>query len=415
MLATLCILNLNGVVKMIFGFERTVSILILFSSLGCIASAPTTLHRVIGRSGVFFVLFLALYLSVATIMSNTTKDINSLFFQYFATFLVVLAAAASGWLLAQYKDIETHLKRLFWLWFIATSSIFFTPIIRAIAVNARNPDSARMSGFFNNPNEAGMVAVITFALALALFHGKGRSFYFGMATLISAIATIATFSKTAILSLIALTCLFIFRFIIQNGFSIRGALLVGVLLLPGGWLFSVGLDSGIFKHQQEKRLAAVQAIIWNQEITADHDSERTVLIREGLKKIAENPVFGQGLGELHLMEGPGLGVHNTYLMILGESGLFPIFIMLIFILNWVWSSIWCREAVIRVIASNYILVFLLHCMSSHTVLNRRFHNIMIGLTFGLLAGRWFYYRRKLLPVLGHTNRANHEKRLGFRE
>ena len=42
-------------------------------------------------------------------------------------------------------------------------------------------------------------------------------------------------------------------------------------------------------------------------------------------------LFGSGFGSFHRIAEIGLGVHNTYLMIIGESGIFPFFLLIIFL------------------------------------------------------------------------------------
>jgi len=62
----------------------------------------------------------------------------------------------------------------------------------------------------------------------------------------------------------------------------------------------------------------------------DASNQRLLLLKLGFEKAVEVPLFGHGLGALQHMDsapighdGNSLGVHNLYLMLLGEAGIVP--------------------------------------------------------------------------------------------
>jgi O-antigen ligase len=66
------------------------------------------------------------------------------------------------------------------------------------------------------------------------------------------------------------------------------------------------------------------------EIDTQTTSGRTLVWELGLTRILASLPWGNGLGSFHFLEGgyrntlqEWLGIHNTYLMVLGESGLIP--------------------------------------------------------------------------------------------
>lgn len=104
------------------------------------------------------------------------------------------------------------------------------------------------------------------------------------------------------------------------------------------------------------------------------------------------------------MKEVNFGTHNLYLLIAGESGFIGTILMFIFLTIWVKSALDCQHPVLSRIIINYQLVFLLNGLSSHTIFTRRYHNIMIGVTFGILAGYSMMNHQKKKKTLAQSFR-----------
>ena len=102
-----------------------------------------------------------------------------------------------------------------------------------------------------------------------------------------------------------------------------------------------------------------------------------------------------------------LGSHNTYLMIFGEAGvLFGIFFLLV-LGRLIMTSLKCQSPLVKQLALGYLIILLLAFVVSHNELWRRYHNILLGLVFGLLAGRSHFYEKMRQREEGPYTRITH--------
>jgi O-antigen ligase len=120
---------------------------------------------------------------------------------------------------------------------------------------------------------------------------------------------------------------------------------------------------------------------------------RNVLLEFGFEKIKTAFPWGSGLGQFHAMEGgvrrvdgwfeldEWLGIHNTYLMILGEAGFFPVLIFLAFLISILTRGYRSRY---RDIIIGFTIILLADMSVSHHVLLLRFANIAFAIILALI-------------------------------
>ena len=104
-------------------------------------------------------------------------------------------------------------------------------------------------------------------------------------------------------------------------------------------------------------------------------NQRLLIWRRGLEKALEAPLFGHGLGTFVILEtapigykGTPVGVHNLYLLLLGEAGIIPalLFILsLILLLRAQWGA---PKSIARDATTGWLLVIALNGMTSHYLL-----------------------------------------------
>jgi len=99
----------------------------------------------------------------------------------------------------------------------------------------------------------------------------------------------------------------------------------------------------------------------------------------------ESPIIGHGLGAQRQI-GDHPGPHNTFIRVLGEGGVLPALLFVLFFVVYLRASLRCKVVPVRTIALGYLLLFFLSCLSGHNELVHRYQNVMIGTCFGLLAG-----------------------------
>lgn len=391
-LAALCILNVNALMRLVFDAPRAASLFILLTAIACILTARVPLSRAMGNLGVSFFIFLSYFLMVATLQALDDEKLFGLFQQYGAVFVITMATMAVGWRQAQREKLETVLILFYLIWLISVCSIFFSSSLRQISTDFGTEN--RDSGFFTNPNHAGAVTGITFAIGFALLRSGRYTLLLTIGLIITSVGTLRTFSKMAILTIFTVA-----MFQILGGKNQRNrikVILLALVALGSLYLLLVyGLEQLDLNAAQLVRLLEVRDILMNQEINDETTTSRTYLVQVGFRKFLEHPLLGQGLGSFHAMpEAMGLGTHNTYLLVAGESGIFALILMLVFMFRWLKAALACDYLMLRQFCVNFILVFSTAGLSSHDMLTFRFENLMMGFTIGLLVGRAAYRRRK---------------------
>lgn len=213
---------------------------------------------------------------------------------------------------------QTKIKELFIiLIFGALSVVLHSTIFTEIDVHFGR-SYGRFSGFYLNPNDAATICLAGFALSYGIKNSKLKL----LGQLIFSFAGLLTLSRT----FFAIWVLINLLGFIQNKKNFYApAIGIGALVLI---LSFGGEELGL----QTSRFEALSSIFDSkQEVrtkTIGHDS-RDETWATYYDIIMEKPFFGNGYkklqgGYFHLYA----GVHNTYLMVIGESGVIPFLILI---------------------------------------------------------------------------------------
>ncbi len=201
---------------------------------------------------------------------------------------------------------------LFILLFIGAISI----LLQILFFNNPLEDTGRYSGFFLNPNKAGFICASAYALTFGLKKKKMRRIGQISITLLG----LLTFSRT-----------FIAIWLILNLFSIKinpkniKVFIYGLVVLIGLVFTSE------FLPVKTNRLNEINAVLTGEnastnDLSSDSRTDTWALYYDALM---EHPFFGNGF---NAFSGnsivPNVGVHNSYLRVWGEAG---VFVFLIFI------------------------------------------------------------------------------------
>lgn len=374
------VLNLNGLSAQLFGVDQVFSLLMALASIvlivrmGVAGISPLLLNLII---------VLASFLAFGSVFSATISE--SMRFIQTATYA---ASAMMIWAVASYVASVTSRERLMQLlryvrniMLLSCLSVWFSQELYAIYKVAPLALD-RNSGFFGNPNEAGIVAAIEFAILLALPY-RSKIFQAVAVALVLG-AVVLTFSKSSLIALIIVAALHAIR---MRRFAtiISSCVAVAFLLVFADDIASQ--QTVELTPSQRVRLQQVVKIFSGQ-IDADTTTGRSELWAYGLSRAIENFPFGDGLGSFHFLQGQKLendvwqGVHNTFLMFLGESGPLPMVLLVFFTLYLVSAGIRHGFTGIEI---GYIAILLLDMMATHHALSLRFHNALLGLVIGTLS------------------------------
>jgi O-antigen ligase len=246
----------------------------------------------------------------------------------------------------------------------------------------------RASGFFENPNEAGSIALYCLVLVAAL--PSRSSLWRVFLGCVALSALVMTFSKGAMLGFLILSLVFL---IVQRSIALA---LLGVCLISGAllalWLV-YDQDLLGLSWDQRQRLADVLNLA-SGEISARTTTGRSILVEFGLEKIKGVFPWGAGLGEFHGMEGGirkvynsiettrWLGIHNTYLMLLGEGGVIALAMLLVSVCCILFTA---RRSPYCKVIWGFTIVFLLQMSAGHNVLLLRFSNTALAIAIALAA------------------------------
>ncbi|GAB5472908.1 MAG: hypothetical protein Mars2KO_10070 [Maribacter sp.] len=225
-------------------------------------------------------------------------------------------------LMGEERDFFTNFAKFFIVVFFGSS--FFSEITRkevrivlaigaiSIILNSVYFDNfnGRAAGFYFNPNGAGFVALFGYAISNNMKAGK----YKIAMQIIFSLAGFLTFSRT-FLVIWALINVISIRSNPKNIRILVAGVVVFLALLVVGSAFDIG----------GKRFDKYKGVLSDETTTEDlgHDSrdETWALFYDA---IFEKPIFGYGYGSFQGGGIKGIGAHNTYLLIIGESGIIPL-------------------------------------------------------------------------------------------
>ncbi len=213
------------------------------------------------------------------------------------------------------NDFFKHVSRKEMLYFLVIGCI--TVILHAVVF----PDNyGRYSGFYLNPNAAGFIALVAYALSYSVKNQKVKLFI----QIITTIAGLVTFSRTFILIWLIIN-LFSLKISLKN-FRVLGA---GIVLIAIIFSFGEILNLGGQRYEIFKAL-----LNSNENSTVSSgigEDSRTETWAMFYDEIMEHPFLGDGFGKF---QGGGvhkIGPHNTYLLIAGEAGLVPFALFVAFV------------------------------------------------------------------------------------
>ena len=252
-----------------------------------------------------FILLGILYFSICSIRFAGHEVLE--FLKEFVKFLIVVVCAGEVF-------HRTTKKELFIILLIGALSIIINAVIFPLANANFYPTYGRYSGFYMNPNFAGTICLVGYAISYAI---KGK-WLPTAGQLIFTLAGILTFSRTFILIWLIISAVAIYR----NKNNLKAPIVgFGVLILV--FLFSNKLTLNT------QRLGALESIfsgdkIQSEVIEKDTRAETWALYTD---MIMEKPLLGNGYMKLQIKNSRLPGVHNSYLMTLGEAGILPFLLL----------------------------------------------------------------------------------------
>ena len=179
-------------------------------------------------------------------------------------------------------------------------------------------DFGRYAGFYINANVAGFICITGYASTYGLKNVSMKL----LGQFLFTLAGLLTFSRTFIVIWLLIN-------LISLKISIKNIRIFGLGFLIIATLFFidevVGLNNPRF---QQLKAATNNESVSSEELSEDSRADTWAKFYD---KILESPLIGNGYGSFSGKEGHGLGVHNSYLMVIGEAGILPFILFVAYI------------------------------------------------------------------------------------
>ena len=342
-LAVITLLNLNLVGRTGFGVDRAFSPLILACCLILIFTGALSVPwlRALGVPGFCLIAALTSYLAIGSLVgfaaqldSHPDKEFWYFLSSYSKTVVVVVAVAFGSCIVLRGLGAKRLLGLVLLLMILNCVLILVSPLPLKHA--------NRLSGTIGNSNYAGLYGCLTVALSLSFLCSNLHRKLARLGFLLSTLAVIGTFSRTAILIL----CLLLLRFVMRGArmwiAMSKWLVLAGIAILLGGAI--VGEMPTILDEDQRRRLKTL-SVLGQEGLHDSSFNQRFFLMNLALDEVRQSPFVGSGLGNLHRLDGAPLnkldlplGAHNQYLVFIGEGGIVPLVFLLSFLASLLLSS-----------------------------------------------------------------------------
>lgn len=401
--ALLALFNLNGLARMAWGVGQVGIIALLFccAFLARLAFRSIPWRQALGIPGVLLLTSWAGYVIIGMVAGlavagpglQWTPHHQAYLLRCGMSFLIIVGVAYGGAMAARRHGSERLMRILLLLLALNCLLTLASPVL-ATWYQFPSPElSYRFSGVFWDANEAGLVGCLAVALGLALL-GRGevsRVWSLFPALALSVIAVLASFSRIAIVVLLLLLCCHLFS-------RARVARLTVMALFFVGAGLALNVERLPLHPQQAQRVESLLSLddfdVERHALQSAFECSRFHAWGQALPRVLEAPLSGQGFGAFRFIKksprcqegGEFLGVHNLYLLLLGESGLIPLVLFLLFLGGLLWLP-WRRPGDLAApVVAGWALVIAIYGLVSHSALNHGWSAFIVGLSCALAAG-----------------------------
>jgi len=422
LLSIIIFANLNGVFWGLMGIRAPLSPIIMLLVIFIIGFAYSQNYEQRHSALIYlFFVFFGFYLIAGTIMSgfypeylNPRTSILRGWRTYVPTILVVLAFYKMTTYSADIGFTKKFMNILLITFGCSTFLVVISPYFGFtvdIYANLKSSveTSTRAMGFFANPNDASLVACYTLAIALycTMIFRRGRLLIFAVAGM-AMYANFTTFSKAGLIMMLLILSfylgMYLYRFWKIRNFQRRTfmvatlAIFIGVGMIAQQWSTILG---GLNTNQLD-RILDTRSILGG-EVTEENSTERRELWDLGMEIIKTNPVTGFGIQTFHRFNPPfelaspalkNKGVHNTFLMLIGEAGAIALLLFLFWNIGVIYQALFLKDPSLMFLIISITLIFLVqHAGASHNALSTRLSPALIAVCMGLIQiGKKYPYR-----------------------
>lgn len=356
-------------------------LLVLFLIYGNLTTLSTKQSRLF-----YWTFFIYLSFGVlASIFEGTISHMFNGLRYYIPSLLIFWVGMLCFPLLLERFGIEKIVKILRYILLLNTIVIILSYFSGGQLIDIGGGDG-RFAGFLLNPNRAGFSGVVLLVCELYLLGNNSSKLSYYIIPMVL-LGVYLTFSRTA----------FIMTFLVVGLFLVETAFARGVTLSRFSKLLSLGVICVIVYSlfmsdlieesisQQSSRIEELNSFM-EGKINPETTGGRSFLAEAGLERIFENPIFGNGLHTFAQFEHIGSGVHNQYLLIWGEAGIFALLAYLYYLVS-LWRSIDRNAGLLNFLVKGLVICIIVFSSTSHNMFGEK--TIMLILSF--ISGIIIYY------------------------
>lgn len=193
----------------------------------------------------------------------------------------------------------------------------------------------RSLGVFANPNVAATAANLALVVTIDRLFRRKNNWWIGLIVLaVVIVGNILPFSRTGIIVMLSLLLISMLYFIWYKSVDqqrrwVRTLVFTGI---PTALVLLIALNYAQLKQElnyyQRTRVETMEALFLRGEVNSKTTAQRSVIFEASLDMIKRRPLLGNGIGALNdLAYLPG--AHNTYLLVLGNSGVLPALLLVV--------------------------------------------------------------------------------------
>ena len=295
-------------------------------------------------------------------------------------------------------ELRPLLKGIMLLFLITLSFGAFESVIGLRSVHNVIRDPNRALGFFGNPNETGFQANLTLVIVIAyyLLNKAKKSIIYLPLMGLCIYGAFSSFSKSAIVScavIIILILFFSIKQIFQLNFKSRFIYVIGIFVFITTFLIVPRVE-GYYEElslAQQKRIKGTIDLAIKGEFNTRTTSSRSNVFEDAFEIIKRKPIFGNGLYTFSIggsfASSPTHGVHNVYLKLLGEGGVFALLIFLIFIIYFLLKAITLRSLELQFLCVSTMIAFCLFAFGTHGALYNKFSIAFLGVVSAITSSK----------------------------
>ena len=131
---------------------------------------------------------------------------------------------------------------------------------------------------------------------------------------------------------------------------------------------------------EKSRITQIMDLLGGK-VNTETTTNRSDIAAAGLQWISEAPFLGWGFGSFHSIRYHGdIGIHNMFLMLMGESGIIPVLLLITFFLFSIYKSVKIENLEYRYLSLTFFLFTLFFANGNHNL----FDNYEVGFLFGFI-------------------------------